>query len=93
MKRIMIIGSDYLAPEWTPLELLTDHDTDLLNCAMYVGELETTRGIAHGYKHDKTRRTIYVLEGIAYRYIGLSNEKSELVGWQTPSDALSWWQS
>jgi hypothetical protein len=93
MNRIMIIGSDYLAPEWTPLEVLTDHDTDLLNCAMYVGELETTRGIAHGYKHDQTRRTIYVLEGIAYRYIGLSNEKSELVGWQTPSDALAWWQS
>lgn len=93
MKPIMITGHTYLAPEWTPLELLADNDPALLESAMYVGEVETTQGIAHGYKHDTTRRTLYILEGIAYRYIGMSNNKSELVGWQTPSDALVWWQS
>lgn len=91
MNRIIIMGHDYLAPEWSPLELLTDHNKTLLEPAMYVGELETSRGIAHGYKHDTTRRTIYVMGGIAYRYVGLSHDKPELVGWQTPSDALVWW--
>jgi hypothetical protein len=93
MNRILITGHTYLAPEWTPLEVLTAHNTNLLNCAMYMGELETTRGVAHSYKHDESRRTIYILEGIPAKYVSLTQDDAELVPFDCISDALVWWMS
>jgi hypothetical protein len=93
MNRIIIIGSDYLAPEWTPLEILIGRYTNLLEHAMYLGELETTRGVAHGYKHDTSRRTIYILGGIPTKYKSVTQDDAELVPFDCISDALIWWQS
>jgi hypothetical protein len=93
MQPILITGHTYLAPEWTPLEVLTAHNTNLLNCAMYMGELETTRGVAHAYKHDETRRTIYVVNGIAARYTSITPEDGALIPFNSTRDALTWWKS
>jgi hypothetical protein len=38
MQPIMITGHTYLAPEWTPLEVLIGRYTNLLEHAMYLGE-------------------------------------------------------
>jgi hypothetical protein len=93
MKRIMITGHTYLAPEWSPLEILVEHDQVLLSHAMYLGEVETTQGIAHSYKHDTSRRTIYILGGIPAKYKSLTHDDAELVPFTCTSDALTWWLS
>lgn len=88
---ILITGHTYLAPEWSPLELLVEDDHALLSHAMYMGEVETTEGVAHSYKHDTTRRTLYILEGIAAKYFSLTHDDAELVPFMSTSDALTWW--
>jgi hypothetical protein len=93
MNRILITGHTYVAPEWTPLEILIGRYTNLLEHAMYLGEVETTQGIAHSYKHDTSRRTLYILEGIPAKYVSLTQDDAELVPFDCISDALIWWMS
>ncbi len=88
-----ILGADYPDdPVWTPLEVLTGSDPEMMSHAMYYGTVTTRAGIAHGYKHSHTRRTVYLLPEMATRYESRGNARV-LVPFGSVADALAWWQS
>lgn len=93
LEPLPILGADYPEPNWTPLEIVTGSDPEMMSAAMYYGCVTTPAGVAHSYKHIDTRRTLYVLPEMVARYQSISSDRAALVPFGSVADALVWWQS
>lgn len=93
MDIIHINSHSFPDPEFRPLIKLVANfgDEQLIDAAMYMGCTHTPAGDAHAYKHDFTRRTIYVFDELIGRYAGRFDEDPHIIPFATPTEALTYW--
>jgi hypothetical protein len=92
---IHIESHTYPEPNFGPLIKLiaTWGDEQLIDAAMYMGLTHTAAGDAHAYKHDFTRRTIYIFDELIGRYAGKFDEDPHIVPFGSPAAALEYWST